>query len=256
MAQFRRLDNLAFVHQADEIGNVVMQRTGPVAPRLLCAVEAAFALIFRIALAQRLIDFVEMPQAVIGGHFFRPNARRFIEYRVTSRTANALQRSFQRGADLPRGAQLVNGGFIHQAQRLGWTAGYAGLLAGRVLTAKIALLRQLRRVVIVGHHLNGAKRTGDDAVFTADAQRLGKLNAVVSHAQRLSRARADAGGVVAVAAGRRAAGLAVEEHADARKKVAALLGPAVLAMRGDAGHFTGVAFASLYYSRTHREAMQ
>jgi hypothetical protein len=44
-----------------------------------------------------------------------------------------------------------------------------------------------------------------------------------------------------VAAGRRAAGVAVEEHPNARKKVAALPGPAVLAMRGDAGHFTGVA---------------
>ena len=54
-----------------------------------------------------------------------------------------------------------------------------------MLAAKIAFLRQLRRVVIVGHHLNGPKGTGDDAVFTADAQRLCKLNAVVRHAQRL-----------------------------------------------------------------------
>ena len=110
-----------------------------------------------------------------------------------------------------------------------------------MLVTKIAFLRQLRRILASGHHLDSAEGTGNGTVFTADTLRRLKLDAVVGETERLGRAGGHAGRIVAVTAGGHAADAAVRNQVDAREKIMPPLRPAVLVVGDSAGHFASVA---------------
>lgn len=75
MTQFRRFDDIALIDKANKIRNVVMQRTGPVAPGFLGAIEAAFTFVFRIAGLKPVVDFGKMGLSRFGSDLLRPDAR-------------------------------------------------------------------------------------------------------------------------------------------------------------------------------------
>lgn len=172
---------------------------------------------------------------------FRADARHLIQQGFTSFLLPRRRRLPLSRTNLPFTAQPLDSGIIHQRQRLRRASSDTGRLTRGMFTTEIALLRQQRLLIPGGGHLDGAKRTGNHAVFTANTIRLLKLNAVIRPIQCLRRTRGDAGGVVTVVTGGGAALLMVEDNVDTRKKVTTLCRPGILVMPRHTSYLTNMA---------------
>ncbi len=250
MRELDRPSDIPRFHPFDPLGDMIVQRTGPFAHRVLAAGKAAVGFPLRLRRTERQIDFVEITRPRLRGELiWLPARRRSCQLLAFATCSGHARRPglprlglMARRAHLPGAGQLVQVIGGHQRQGIRRAVRHTGGPL-RALKAEIALLGGSRQRC--GDNLDGAKRAGNHTGFTADTFVLLHLYTVMHAADSPVRAALDAGGVFTVVAGYGALFIALFDHGDARGKMALAEDMLLIIMCHDASDLAGIASNTL-----------